>query len=422
MRRRRASLAGAGFIALAAALRLGTAALTEFKPIFPAYYYNDAVLNDVNARQTIAAWASGDRTAFLAPGAEAYTLWTAFLYKAFLPAPIVPKAANAFIGAAAVAFWAAAAAVLYGRRAGLATAALMAVWPSHIFYTAQNTKEAPALLLMSMAFWGFVVALRPGAPARRHGALALAAAAMVALGFLRSHILPFMVLAAASGSAALLLQRGRPALPAALTLAAWAAGGAFFYQPAQVLMRPYLFGSQESEAPFLPPSVSLEEPGRVVRPDSPEHIAEYRRIRLYCTQLDSQRQSGREVETQLFPEARFKTWLDVALFLPKVTFYAMFMPLPGLYPMAGKLGRWLAGGENILLLAGFLAAAGGLRRARLLPGTWVLASFIALSAPAAALFEFDLGSASRHRLQTLSLAVPLAALWLSRRPRPLRTL
>ena len=118
---------------------------------------------------------------------------------------------------------------------------------------------------------------------------------------------------------------------------------------------------------------------------------------------------GREIETQFFPDADFRTWPELVAFVPKGAFYALFMPLPGLYPMNGKVGRILAAAENALLLALAVLAVLGLRRVRWTPAAVaLLATFLALAA-GAGLLEYDLGSAARHKLLTLSLLLPFAA-------------
>ena len=76
--------------------------------------------------------------------------------------------------------------------------------------------------------------------------------------------------------------------------------------------------------------------------------------------------------------------------------------------------------SDVGLLALSLCAAAGFWAARRRPGAWVLGAFFCAVVPAGALFEFDLGSASRHRLATLSGLLPPAALWLTLAARRLR--
>lgn len=415
MKPRRDAAAALAVFALAFGLRAGTAVLTEFKPIFPDYYYNDARMYDGAARAVLAAWESGSRRTFLAPGTEGYALWVAALYKATAPAPLAPKLFNSFLGSLTVLVWGAAAAALFGRRAGLLTALAAAVWPSSVFYTSQNFKEAPGLFLLAVVLASWATALAARTPARRAALLLCGATATALSAFLRPHLSPFYLAAAAAGAAALLATRGSVALRPAVGLVAAAALGAAAYSAGHRALAPVMHGPMDGATPVVRPVESIERPGVEVRPNSPRGITEYRRVRMHGSRVWSRTFSKREIETEFFPDARFETWFDVAAFLPKASFYELFMPLPGLYPMAGKPGRILAAGENALALLGFCAAVAGFRRERRRAGAWVLAAFVAGVTPAAALLEFDLGSASRHRLQPLSTAVPLAAAWGARR-------
>lgn len=402
MTRRRAWPFAAAF-ALALGLRAGAAILTEFKPLFPDYYYNDARLYDGAARAVLAAWETGDRGAFLAPGTEGYSMWVAMLYKATFPAPIVPKLCNALLGSLSVLVWSATAAVLFGRRAGLMTAVLAGLWPSHVFFTSQNFKEAPGLLLLSIVLYCWVFALKARAPGRRTAALACGACAMALSAVLRPHLSAFYIVAAVAGAGA--ARRGR--LAAAL-VGASIAGLILFWAGVRTLA-PRMHGTEATTPSLVRAVDSAQRPGDQVRPTSPRGISEYRQVRMHGSRVWSRETSNREIETEFFPEARFSTWFDVAAFLPKASFYELFMPLPGLYPLAGKPGRILAAAENLVVLLGFCLAAAGFWRARRKAGAWVLAAFIIGVTPAAALFEFDLGSAARHRLQPLAAAVPFLA-------------
>lgn len=410
MKRRDAGWALAAFI-LALGLRAGTALLTEVRPLFPDYYYNDARMYDGMARDVLASWESDGRKTMLAPGTEGYALWVAALYKATAPVPLAPKLFNSFLGALSALAWGVAATALFGSRTGLLTATLVAVWPSHVFFTSQNFKEAPGLLFLSVVLTSWVIALRSRTRPLRYASLACGAVAMALSGVLRPHLSPFYILAAAAGAGALAAGRGRKGLwPGGALLAASLAGAAL-YSGGHRALRPAMHGPMGAEASIVRAVESFERPGTEVRPTTPGGITEYRQVRMHGSRLWSRSFSNREIETEFFPEARFETWLDVALFLPKASFYELFMPLPGLYPLAGKPGRILAAAENTAALLCFLAAVAGFWRARRRAGAWVLASFIVCLTPAAALFEFDLGSAARHRLQPLAAAVPFAAAW-----------
>lgn len=406
--------AALGAFALAFGLRAGAAALTECRPIFPAYYYNDARINDAAARTVLAAWESHEGPLVIPRQTQGYALWLAVLYRTTTEAPFVPKLINALFGALSALVWGATGAVMFGRRAGLMTALLIAAWPSHVFFTSQNFKEAPVLLSLSIVIASWIFALRARAPAHRAAALACGALAMPLGCLIRPTLLSFYVIAAAAGAGTLLARCGRSALKTAAALLAAAVLGASLYISGERILRPDQQGPMDPGSP-LPTAIESPEGDRpLVHPDSPVNISEYRRMRFELNRIWSMAETQREINTEFFPEARFETWLNIAAFLPKASFYELFMPLPGLYPLAGKPGRILAAFENLAVLLGFALAVAGFWRERRKPGAWVLAAFVVAVVPALALFEFDLGSASRHRLQPLAAAVPFVAAWATR--------
>lgn len=408
----------AALFAVALLTRLGLAVLTEFNQLFPDYYFNDAVLYDELARRILAAWEGGGAMDFISPGMETFALCVAALYKLAVPAPVVVKLVNALLGALCCAAAAWTAAAVGGRRAGVLAFALAALWPSHAFYTSQAFKETPTLFFLSLALGCAAAALSARRRGRRGALGATGALCIVAAGFFRPHLVPFLALAGAAGALALTARSGRRAFHRALTVLVFMSGGAALYKPVKLACEPHMFGAQVRAAPFLRALDVAGRPAQAVEPYSPAGITEYRRARQLGNRVWARTTSGREVETEFFPDASFAAWLDVAVFLPKASFYELFMPLPGLYPLAGKPGRALAGAENVFVLLGVGAACLGLWRYRRRPAAWALATFCAVLTPAAALFEFDLGSASRHRLQPLSAALPLAAAALAaKRPR-----
>lgn len=415
MRRHRHIIFALGIFALAFGLRAGMATLTEFKPLFPDYYYNDAYMYDAAARKVLAAWESGSSKSFLAPGTEGYALWVAALYKATIPTPFIPKLFNCLLGAACVSVWAWTAAVLFGKRAGLGTGLAYAIWPSHIFFTSQNFKEAPGFLFIAIVLAGWIGVLTLSAPRRRKAALAVGTVGMVLSGFLRPHLTAFFLISGVAGGAALAAARGRAAWRTVGALILSALLGGLLYDLSHRALRPFMHATKEKTSTLILPVEAGERPDVEVRPNSARGISEYRQIRMRGSRIWSRVSSNREIETEFFPEARFETWLDIALFLPKASFYELFMPLPGLYPLAGKPGRILAAAENTVVLLLFCVAVAGFLRERRRPGSWVLAAFAVSLVPASALFEFDLGSASRHRLQPLAAILPFAAAWAVRR-------
>ena len=395
--------------AAAFALRAGSAVLTEFKPIFPAYYYTDAVFVDQYARATVNTWALGQRLHLsYSPPQRIHILLTALLYRAAGPRPIAAKLVNAIAASAGIAAFGLLAGRLFAPRAALAAAALTALWPSHVFYTSQNFKEGLICAILMGAF----LLLTPRDPEIRHGGRADLAGGLVLLallGFLRSYVM--LAAAGALACAALaLLCRGSSRRTAALVLAVCLAAPLLYKAAlARLLLgpiKPSVDGSVSESV--LVPAISDSADGRVYRPLSPRGITEFRRLRQYSDRLYA-KGLGREIGTQLFPDERMDTWFDVLLFVPKASFHALFMPLPGLYPMDAKPGRMLAAAENLVLLLLFALSLAAALRGVFEPRRLGILLFFAVMTAGSSLLEFDLGSAGRHKLMYLPMLFPFAA-------------
>lgn len=406
---------------LALIVRASCAVVTEVKPLFPAYYYTDAVIAHQRAEQALDALrASRAPTITGTLGERLQILTTMAAYRVFGPRPLAIKLINVILGAAGVVMLFCVFGLVFPERAALAAGLLLTLWPSHVFYTSQNLKESPVHLLV---FFGLAAALALGLhyPADRRRKIFLFAAAVLGLlgvGCYRSYVL-------ASLSASLLLAfflqaamtRARKgawavmlAVVTAVVLYPWASDS--LLSLFQRFSAPSTFNEAETAfdtPPLLPATFDLIDPGIVYRPTSPEGISNFRQARQSADRLWAQRQSGREIGTQLFPDAVFDTWGGVAAYLPKGAFYVLFMPLPGLFPMDGKLGRCAAAGENILLLAICVLGAVGFARGPKSPARIGLLVFFAVMTIGSALLEFDLGSAGRHKLLYLPMLFPFAA-------------
>lgn len=400
---------------LALTLRVACAAATEFSPLFPAYYYADAALTHEDATAALADVRAG-RTPQIngSLSRRIQTVISLAVYRTLGPRPFAVKLLNAGMGALAVAAFTWAVSLAFSSRAAFAAGLMIAVWPSHIFYTSQNLKEAPVALLAYAALAAaYAAGLREGVERRRAAALGFAAgAALLGAGFYRSYVL--LCLGAATLGALALAARRPPrtnqALAAAALLAALAA-----YTPASHALLARFESERLSWAdegrikPRLIPVTYSADSMTVSRPTSPAGITGFRRARQEADRLWAARGEGRTIGTQIYPEAAFQTWLDVALYLPKGALTVLFMPLPGFYPLEGKLGRLLAAGENAVLLAVALAALAGAARGGPSPARLGLLAFFAAMTAGAALLEFDLGSASRHKLLYLPMLFPFAA-------------
>lgn len=401
--------------AFALALRVASALATEIKPVFPSYYYTDAAvihgyalsaLEDIRAgRPPVISGTLGERI---------QTLVSLGFYRVFGPHPLMVKLFNAVMGALAVAAFAWAVSFAFPAQTALGAGLAVAAWPSHIFYTAQNLKEAPVAL---MVFLSLGAALGAGFDAKtsraRAASFALGAGlALLSAGLYRSYVL---VCLGAALLVALGLEAAHPPRENAL-LAAGVLLTTLAVYPSASRRLLASFHTRESSAAdqgristHLIPVTYSDDSRSVERPTTPEGISRFRSSRQAADRLWAETKADRKIGTQIYPDASFKTWLDVLLYLPKGAFTVLFMPLPGLYPMDGKIGRWAAAGENSALLLIALLALAGFARVPKTPARLALLAFFAAMTVGAALLEFDLGSAGRHKLLYLPMLFPFAA-------------
>lgn len=415
-----------GCALIAFALRLGLAVVTEYAPIFPGYYYTDSRLMDRLGREIAETWTPGKPIA--APTSQrAQGLLIAAIYKLVGPRPLAAKAFSALAAAAAVGALVAFVAFAFGVPAALASGLFVAFWPSHAFYSSQIFKDPLVILGATSAL---AVASRMIArPAASVPALAGFFILLIATGLLRSYVMLAVAgsIAFCAGWATLRRARGGRPWRAAALLFAVALATPVAFRPLSrwvwtVALPTTSGGEHPSDLTLVPASVDTKT-GAVVRPLSPQSIAEFRRFRqeadrTWARQADrtwARQDDGREISTQLFYGERFESWLDVLKFLPRGAFYTLFMPLPGLYPIGGSVGRLLASVENSLLLLLAVLAALGIRRLGVDAARAVSLVFFLAMAGASSLLEVDLGSATRHRTLYFPMLLPFAFFWL---PRP----
>ena len=114
---------GAGLL-----LRWGLAILTEFHPIFPEYYYTDALLTDRLARGLAEVWSSGSgRIPNIEPSWRIFTALVGGTYCLAGPVPLLPKLLNGLAAMAAVCLWARLAFLCVGGRAATLVAWMLAL-------------------------------------------------------------------------------------------------------------------------------------------------------------------------------------------------------------------------------------------------------------------------------------------------------
>lgn len=400
-----AGLCAAGFL-----LRATVAVVDAAHPAFPPHYYND----ERNYLEKAEELAEGRSRGALSPGKEAYSTFLALLWRHVGPGPLPGRLANAAMGSAAIGLWGWTSVAITGPTGGLAAAAFLCLWPSNVFHSAQAIKEAPASLLLALGTallcGGFTAS-----GSRRQTLFFTAALSILALGFLRAYLLPLIVAATVAAAAAAWAASGRRERVSCLAAVLWMCGALIAYRPAKLALQMILSSERnESAVSLLPPDFSLRPPESERAPNALQTLATYRKTLVMKTILWNQQVYGRAPESALWPEAEFRTWGDLFVFIPKASFYELFMPLPGLYPMQGKPGRMLAASEGLILLLVFVLAAAGLRRTRMTPAAWFLCAFFLFAVPPTAFLEYDLGSASRHRTHFFPFILPFAVAMLHR--------
>ncbi|MBI4677706.1 MAG: glycosyltransferase family 4 protein [Elusimicrobia bacterium] len=412
-------------------LRAGLAVVTEHAPLMPEYYFTDARYADEMAAEVLAAQAEGkDFVPPVSPPKRLHAVLLASLYSAVGFQPLAAKLVMAFLGSAAVLVLYSVAACAFGARSALLAAAAVALWPSHVFMTSQNFKDGPAMLTAFLVLRAFLTALAAESRLRSTLAAAAASALLVLTGFQRPYLLAVLCASAALAAAyalALSLRRRQTVFAPALCLLAASAAPLLYRQ----LSTPLFAGPLQMTVYAGKPAsgAAAPETGTLLQDESragvstaprlsPRWFSDLRRSQQISDQAWAQIYKGRRIGTQLFYGLELNTWRDVAVFLPKGAFYALFMPLPGLYPLEGNPGRVLASVENLavllLALTGFIAAARGPKT----PERLLLLGFFCLMAGGSALLEFDLGSAARHKLVYLPMLFPFASSLVSERLPP----
>lgn len=394
-----------GVFLLALAARLGVVALTEWRPVFPDYFEADAREHHLVAARMLADRREGRPVEpTLSPAKRVYDYGLAALYHLVGPRPVWARVMNAVLAALAVLLLFHLALLFLPEPGAARFAAFLSLWPSYAYFGGGNTKDPLVFLLLAGSVSTYLSYLRDGAGSRLAGCAAL----LVALGLLKTHF----VLAVAAGLAlptaalAVFAPPGRRRRLLAAVACAVAAG--ILYRPvARVLLERWLV------APASMRGHAQEELGSVfsypapdTRPEGasfsiPRRVQEFRDSRQYWSQRHAWATQGRRIETQVLPGARLDGWLDLLLFVPRSAFHVLFMPLPGLYPLDGKLGRWLSALENVGLLALFALAVLRLCRESWELDVLVLVGLFAVLAAASGLFEFDLGGAVRHKPEYL---------------------
>lgn len=359
-------------------VRLAVAAVTEWKPLFPKYYYADAALSDALAARVVAGSApSPAEASSISQRTHAYAL--AAVYHVFGRRPLIGKLAHCVVSTAGLAAMLAALEAAFGSAPAMLAAMTSVVWPSAAFFGSQNFKD-PFLLagiwLLFSAAW-----------LRRPSRWLAGATGAFLLAVFRPYLLGIVLISVAIGRVSEAVGPRKTAALGVLALALAAAAAACL---------PPLHG------PFVRDLVSHGDPRYAgVDPLTPGGIAQVRRLRQESDRIYGRSVGHERIGTQLFPDERLGTWGELAAFIPRSAFYVLFMPLPGLYPLERNLGRCLASFENILLLLLSIVAVARVGQ-RSLDGPRVsLLVFFCVMAGVSALIDFDLGGAVRHKFTYL---------------------
>lgn len=405
--RRLVAIAAAAFV-----LRLGVAWITETKPLFPDYYYTDARNTNLAALKLIhpenteyTDYLNGTLSQILQAHSQA------LLYRLFGVHPFVMKVADCALGALGIAALVLALETAVGTGPALFAGLLCAVWPSQIFYTSQNFKEAPTIFFAYTALAALLPLFKRDVDWPRTRGV-VGGAALLCLGCYRTYLLTVFGGALLAAYAIVWIREKKLTAPLKIGLIATLTAAALVWPVAvgvhKILVKDNGIPMIQTYPQFIPLTYDGHSRGTAYKPFSPSGLTRFRRIRQAADRDWADFHYHREIGSQIFPDAEFKSWLDVLLFIPKGAFYALFMPLPGAYPTDGKIGRILASGENVLLLTLAILALVGIARTRWRPEHWVLFLILASMTVGTALLEFDLGSAGRHKLLFLALLFPFA--------------
>ncbi len=348
--------------------------------LFPPHYYNDARRFHLSGMQVLAGMRGDGPWPELDISRRGFQTLIGLIYFVSGHEKFPAQLLVCVFGGLSVWFLARLGERLVSRRAGLIAAWTLALWPSSIFYGAQLIKDGAIMPWILASLLG---TLGTG-PAARSGLLSAGIA-----GLIRPHV---GILLAGIWAAKRFRDILRPSVVAtliALEIVALYGTSSLIERGAQVI--PQEFASLRA---------------------FPAALTEFRTVR----QRRENRDGRRVVESHLFKEQRFRHWGDVILFVPKAGFYAAFMPLPGLFPLQGKLSRILSAMENVLWLVITALAALALKRRGLRPDDRVILCYIGLSCVIWGIFDLDLGAASRHKLQYMPLLLIYAASLLPKAP------
>lgn len=352
---------------LAFLVRSALAVFSSFVPITPSLYTLDAEGYDQLGRLVAEAMASGvplSPALFTSVNVEAYAMLCGAVYYLLGHSLLSMKIINCFAGALMIYNVFRSARALIGSRPALLAAGILTFFPSLVFWSSQNFRDALVFYGISEIVYASIRWAEIGA--RRWLFRILLAIALT--GLLRSSV-------AAIALAALVLVFIHRAFR---DLAPWRRVLAYGAMTAAVVIGFYLFRDSALFPQNLsPPALSTA------------------RTRLAAHGATN------------FPTVYYESWMDVLIYAPYVTAYYLLAPFP--WHMANSV-QALAALENLLFILFLgLGAAGAVRlwgaqRHRLL----FMLLFMAGLSLAAGIVEGNIGTGYRHKMHIIPYVVILA--------------
>lgn len=352
-------------IAAAFALRLMTAVAVARVELFPSYYGSDPARYVERAGEIAAAWKRGESIAFVESfGHRNYERVLAGLFIIFGSSPWVAAVFNCLLGAASL-IWIWRIAGRLGLNPRWLPAALFAFWPSAVFWSSQNFRDP----LITFLFLGFVDRLAAWAEEGKLPQFGWAGLFLLASSLFRPEMLAAGAVAIFAASVFLWIggRRREAAGSAASVLVLLAL--AYFSSPALSYMAS---GQAGLEGKSIPEAIQVM------------------RANIFHGQFHA---SG----SAILPGFEFRTWWDVARFLPQAVWHVLLQPLPGFYPLGQNPARWAAAVENTFFAFVLIWAVGSLFRRREERGVLLLTVVAASLVILASFLEPDLGTAMRHK-------------------------
>ena len=286
----------------------------------------------------------------------------------------------------------------FGRRAGLISAAAVAVWPSFLLHTTQPLKDPLSVAcVLALVLVCLTWLKRALTPARGLALGAAAAAPLFLLAGAKSNMWESLVLLVALGAGLMAVRFARERRVA------------FGNVLCAALVTAILFGAPQRQTSVrvkdrLASEASAAAGGGVFWTLAGARIAARRAqfVKVY-------RGSGSSVDEEIV----FRDTPDILRHLPRAAAVGLFAPFPSMWFARGESvglgGRFLAGAETLLFYLAAALACAGAWRARREPAAWLLLSFALANVVALGLVVTNVGAIYRLRFPFAMLVLILCA-------------